>query len=115
MDWTLAIGLGAMMQVFFSAVAFGVPHGIWAFFRGSFAAGLGAILATGILGGMLAIVYLLSNRNLGPCIAAHFWSQCLRRTGPRPRGDSWRNGPRLCANNGVISREKQLDASYISV
>jgi hypothetical protein len=72
MDWAMKNGAGAVVQVLFSAVIFGLAHSIWAFFRGSWRAGLGAMVATGILGFMLAIVYLASNRSLGPCVAAHF-------------------------------------------
>ena len=72
MDWAMKQGAGAILQVLFSAVTFGLAHAIWAFFRGSWRAGVGAMVATGILGFMLAIVYLASNRGLGPCVVSHF-------------------------------------------
>ena len=72
MEWAMKRGAGVSIQVLFSAVTFGLAHAIWAFFRGSWRAGLGAMIATGLLGLLLAIVYLASSRNLGPCVAAHF-------------------------------------------
>jgi membrane protease YdiL (CAAX protease family) len=38
----------------------------------SFRAALGATMATGFLGAMLGIVFLLAGRSLAPCIVAHF-------------------------------------------
>jgi hypothetical protein len=38
----------------------------------SWRASLGAMLATGSLGLLLAFVYLSSYRNLAPCVASHF-------------------------------------------
>ena len=72
MDWAMKKGAGSALQVLFSAFTFGLAHAIWAFFRGSWRAGVGAMAATGILGFMLALVYLASHRTLGPCIASHF-------------------------------------------
>jgi membrane protease YdiL (CAAX protease family) len=72
MDWAQKLGWGAALQIILSAVVFGLAHAIWAFFRGSWRAGVGAMIATGVLGLMLAIVYLAGNRSLGPCVASHF-------------------------------------------
>ena len=65
-------GFGPLLQVLASAFAFGVAHGIWAFFGGRLRAGIGAVAATSILGAGLATVYLISGRSLAPCIVAHF-------------------------------------------
>jgi len=65
-------GVGAFLQVVVSAGAFGIVHGIWAFFGGHARAGIGAVLATGMLGAALAVVYLLAGRSVAPCIMAHF-------------------------------------------
>ncbi len=65
-------GVGAFLQVVVSAGAFGIAHGIWAFFGGHARAGIGAVLATGMLGAALAVVYLLADRSVAPCILAHF-------------------------------------------
>jgi hypothetical protein len=72
MDSLQAAGLGVILQILLSGVIFGVSHGIWALFRGSWQAGAGAITATGILGTALAIVYILGGRSLAPCVTAHF-------------------------------------------
>jgi membrane protease YdiL (CAAX protease family) len=65
-------GVGPVLQVFLSGLVFGLMHGVWAFFKGSWRAGLGAIVATSLLGWALAAVYLLAGRSVAPCIAAHF-------------------------------------------
>ena len=72
MDWAMQKGSDAAAQVVLSGLAFGVAHGIWALFRGSLSTGVGAIIVTGVLGALLAIVYLASNRSLAPCITSHF-------------------------------------------
>jgi hypothetical protein len=59
------------MQVLLSAIIFGVVHAIWIILGGKFRAAAAIILATGALGGLLAIVYLIGGRSIGPCIAAH--------------------------------------------
>ena len=60
------------MQVLVSGAAFGLVHAMWAFFGGSFSAGLQAMAATAVLGAALGAVYLASGRSLAPCIVAHF-------------------------------------------
>lgn len=65
-------GIGPLGQVFASAIAFGIVHGIWAIFGGHLRAGIGAVTATGILGAGLAVVYLVAGRSVAPCIVAHF-------------------------------------------
>lgn len=65
-------GINVVLQVIVSAIAFGLVHGIWAFFGGHLRAGIGAIIATSTLGGALAIVYLVAGRSVAPCILAHF-------------------------------------------
>ena len=72
MDWLLSLGYGAFVQILGAALLFGVAHAIWGLMGKSFTAAIGAMLATSFLGGMLAIVYLLADRSLAPCIAAHF-------------------------------------------
>jgi len=65
-------GMGPVVQVVLSGLGFGVIHGVWAFFGKKWHAGAGAIVATGLLGSALAVVYLVSGRSVAPCIAAHF-------------------------------------------
>jgi membrane protease YdiL (CAAX protease family) len=72
MDALANHGIGIVLQIILSGLLFGVAHGIWAFFRGSWQAGAGAIVATGILGASLAVVYIVGGRSLAPCVAAHF-------------------------------------------
>jgi small-conductance mechanosensitive channel len=71
MDAARDHGANIIVQILLSAVAFGLLHGIWALFRGSWRVGAGAVLATGTLGAALAVVYLASGRSLAPCVAAH--------------------------------------------
>lgn len=72
MNWLMAHGHGAFIQVLGAGLLFGAIHGIWGLMGKSFRAALGATLATGFLGVMLGIVFLLARRSLAPCIAAHF-------------------------------------------
>lgn len=71
-DAAMKHGLTAPAQIALSALAFGLAHGIWGLFGRSLRAAIGAIVATGILGGALAAVYLIAGRSLAPCIGAHF-------------------------------------------
>jgi hypothetical protein len=72
MNWLMARGHGAFVQVLGAGLLFGAIHGIWGLMGKSFQAALGATIATGFLGVMLGIVFLLAGRSLAPCIAAHF-------------------------------------------
>ena len=71
MDWAHAHGWGVVAQVLFSALLFGVAHAIWGLFARNARVALGSMIATGLLGAALGVVYLLSNRVLAPCIWAH--------------------------------------------
>ena len=85
-----------------SGVAFGLVHGIWALFRGSWRAGLGAITATGILGAALGIVYIVGGRSLAPCVTAHFWINVFSEPGlmlAAIRGEMGRGLTRLRPEN----------------
>lgn len=61
------------VQVVLSALLFGLAHAGWAALGGHFdpAKMLGPVVATMILGAMLAVVYLVSRRSLTPAIFAH--------------------------------------------
>jgi uncharacterized protein len=72
MNWLMAHGHGAFVQVLGAGLLFGAIHGIWGLMGKSFRAALGATVATGFLGVILGIVFLLAGRSLAPCIAAHF-------------------------------------------
>jgi hypothetical protein len=72
MDGLQRSGKSAVIQIFASALLFGIVHGIWGTFRGNIRAAVGATLATGALGSGLALVYVVSHRNVAPAIFSHF-------------------------------------------
>jgi uncharacterized protein len=65
-------GFHAAVQVAASALLFGLAHAVWGLFRGSIRAATGAMVATGALGFMLAVIYLLSHRVVATCVVSHF-------------------------------------------
>lgn len=71
MDWAAHQGIAAVGQVVLSGALFGVAHGIWGLFARQWRMALGAAIATGLLGLLLAIVYLVAGRHVAPCIWAH--------------------------------------------
>jgi uncharacterized protein len=72
MNWLMEHGYGAIVQVLGAGLLFGAVHGIWGLMGKSFRAAFGATVATGFLGMMLGIVFLLAGRSVAPCIVAHF-------------------------------------------
>jgi hypothetical protein len=72
MNWLMAQGQGAVVQVLGAGLLFGAIHGVWGLMGKSLRAAIGATVATGFLGMMLGIVFLLAGRSLAPCIVAHF-------------------------------------------
>ncbi len=72
MDWLERAGSDAIVQVLVSGLSFGLMHVVWGGLHRSWANALGSVVATSILGLGLAIVYLLGDRNLAPCIVSHF-------------------------------------------
>lgn len=72
MDAVWHMSGGGMLQVAASAVAFGVPHSFFGLIKGNLSAAVRASVATGIMGALLAVVYLVGGRSLAPCIVAHF-------------------------------------------
>jgi len=72
MDHFMSGGFAPILQVIISGVAFGLAHTSWTLLtKRDFKVTLPAILSTSVLGIFLAIIYLASGRNLGPCIFAH--------------------------------------------
>jgi hypothetical protein len=71
MDMLMSRGVDTILQVIISGVAFGLAHTAWIFFRGDIKFTFPAVLSTSVLGILLAIIYLVGGRNLGPCIFAH--------------------------------------------
>lgn len=64
-------GFAPIPQVLISGIAFGLAHSSWLLARRDFKFALPAILSTSVLGILLAFIYLVGGRNLGPCIFAH--------------------------------------------
>src|SRR2546428_9756234 len=60
-------GSGVVLQILASAIAFGGAHAIWGLIKRSLSAAARTVLATGIMGGLLAVVYVVGQRSLSPC------------------------------------------------
>lgn len=71
MDVLADLQAHAVWQVVASAVVFGVAHGLWGWLGGRWRAAVPAMIATTVLGALLAVVYLIADRNVLPAIAAH--------------------------------------------
>ena len=69
MDYLQAQGYGPVIQVGASAIAFGVAHVVWGVKNR--AAAVNAVVSTTLLGAALAVVYLVGDRSLAPCVVAH--------------------------------------------
>ena len=72
MDWVAEAEGAVWIQIAVSAAVFGVVHALWGLIKLSFSAALKTTIATGIMGIALAIVYIVSDRSLAPCIVSHF-------------------------------------------
>jgi membrane protease YdiL (CAAX protease family) len=66
-------GSATWLQVLLSAILFGLAHVGWGGLTGHFQLGpmIGAVMATVVLGALLALVYHASRRSLMPVVAAH--------------------------------------------
>jgi hypothetical protein len=71
MNWAQSQGHGPIVQVLYSAVIFGAVHAVWGVAARNWKVATGSMIATGLLGAALAIVYLASDRVVAPCIWAH--------------------------------------------
>lgn len=71
MDWIMRLNYGIIIQVLVSAIIFGLAHSVWVLFGGELKVALPVILSTTMLGGLLAILYILADRNLLAPIVAH--------------------------------------------
>jgi len=71
MDWLMGLGYGVILQILISGIAFGLAHIMWGLFGKEKQFSKGAFIATTILGFGLGIIYLIGNRNVGPCIVSH--------------------------------------------
>ncbi len=72
MDSVMQAGGSVLFQVMASALIFGVAHALWGLIKGSVHVALTATVATSVIGAALALVYVVGDRSLAPCIAAHF-------------------------------------------
>jgi uncharacterized protein len=81
MNYLQERGWGVVVQIASSGLLFGLLHGVWGLMGRSIRAAIGATLATGFLGVMLAIVFVLGGRSLAPCIVAHFLINALIEPG----------------------------------
>ena len=71
MEMLMARSVAPILQIIISGIVFGLAHYSWILARGDFKFAIPAILSTSVLGTLLAIIYLVGGRNLGPCIFAH--------------------------------------------
>lgn len=71
MDTALGWGVGSVGQVLLSGIIFGLFHLVWHAFSADRRFSLYGAASTVVAGAVLAVIYLLGGRNLGPCIAAH--------------------------------------------
>jgi len=71
MDWLMSLDYSITIQVLASAIIFGLAHGAWILLRGEFKIAFPVILSTTILGGLLAILYIIADRNILAPIVAH--------------------------------------------
>lgn len=72
MDGVAGLGGNLLLQVLASALGFGLAHAIWGLIKLDLWVAVSSVAATTIMGLGLAVVYLLAERNLAPCIMAHF-------------------------------------------
>lgn len=71
MDWLNVNDIVVVLQIFISGVVFGLVHLTWSFLGGNLRIGIGSTLSTFILGLLLAVTYIISERNVLPVIFAH--------------------------------------------
>lgn len=71
MDFLMSLDGSLTIQVLASALIFGLAHGSWILLRGEFKIALPVILSTTVLGGLLAILYIIADRNILAPIVAH--------------------------------------------
>jgi membrane protease YdiL (CAAX protease family) len=71
MDLAMNHGIGILAQIVISGSLFGFAHISWGGLRKNRMFALKVIFSTTVLGLFLSIVYVIGQRNIGPCIAAH--------------------------------------------
>ncbi|GAK08105.1 CPBP family intramembrane glutamic endopeptidase [Geomicrobium sp. JCM 19038] len=73
MDWLMSLNASIPFQILASATLFGLVHGAWILLRGEFKIVLPVILSTTVLGALLAILYIIADRNILAPIVAHIF------------------------------------------
>lgn len=71
MEWLDNNGFDTALQIAISGITFGIVHFSWGLFSGNHRIGTGSAISTMILGFLLALVYVVGDRNVLPAIAAH--------------------------------------------
>ena len=72
MHAVLKAGGEVWMQVAVSGLTFGIMFAMWGLPKASLHVALGAGIAMTVMGAGLALVYVVGDRSLAPCIVAHF-------------------------------------------
>lgn len=72
MDRLAQADASLVLQLLASAVLFGLAHALWGLIKLDARVAASSAIATTVMGFFLAVVYLLAERNLAPCIVAHF-------------------------------------------
>ena len=94
MDWVLAQGGPALVQIMVSGMIFGLAHGVWGIVTRRVWVGLKVMFATGTVGVALAVVYVVGGRSLAPVIASHFLITASIQPGIMIAAFSGQLGPR---------------------
>lgn len=71
MEWLKNLDFSITIQVLASAIIFGLAHGGWILLRGEVKIAIPVILSTTVLGGLLAILYIIADRHILAPIVAH--------------------------------------------
>lgn len=71
MNWLNVNDIGVIYQIIISGVVFGLVHLSWSFLGGNLRVGISSTLSTIILGLLLAVIFVISDRNVLPAIFAH--------------------------------------------
>lgn len=72
MDCLDTNGISVVLQILVSGLAFGLVHLSWLLFGWDKRMGLDAAISTLVLGLLLAMVYIVAERNVLPAIVSHF-------------------------------------------
>lgn len=71
MDWLMRLGAEIPLQIAASAVIFGLAHALWVMLSGDWRIVVPVVVATTVLGALLATLYIVADRSTLPSITAH--------------------------------------------